>query len=109
MSNFDLNFTESEYPKATADDIIKVVEKSNLEKCCSPTRGHCVYVARALADLFDVDSAYVSVMPGQKYNRPAHMAVMKDGVLIDGTRRNFGGTYEGARNIGRRQRPDGQG
>lgn len=71
------------YPDATASQIAEILERSDLN-FCRPTSGHCTYVAKALNDLFSVDKYYVAVEgPHQKYSRPAHIAVMKNGTIID--------------------------
>lgn len=54
-----------------------------MDSFCSPTSAHCTYVARVCNKLFDLDNYYVAVEPGQKYSRPAHIAVVKDNVIID--------------------------
>lgn len=73
------------YSNTTASQIAEIVNQSELESFCSPTSDHCTYVAYALNDIFDIDSYYVAVEPGQKYRRPAHIAVVKNGVIIDST------------------------
>lgn len=77
--------TVTEFPDAEAEDIIKVMEKCSWDDIgCEATSGHCTYVARALVIVFDIDAYYVSLEPGQKPSRPAHCAVVKDDVIIDG-------------------------
>jgi hypothetical protein len=69
----------------SATEIAEIIEQADLS-FCQPTSGHCTVVAMAIRDLFDIDGYYVAVEgPHQKYSRPAHVAVMKDGVIIDAT------------------------
>jgi hypothetical protein len=70
----------------SATEIAEILEQADLDSTCQPTSGHCTVVAMAIHDLFDIDGYYVAVEgPHQKYSRPAHVAVMKDGVIIDAT------------------------
>lgn len=66
-------------------EIISRVQQANLQQICNPTSGNCVEVAVAISEVFEVDSYYVALEPGQKPTRPAHIAVVKDGTIIDGT------------------------
>jgi hypothetical protein len=69
----------------SATEIAEIIEQTDLS-FCQPTSGHCTVVAMAIRDLFNVDGYYVAVEgPNQKYSRPAHVAVMKNGVIIDAT------------------------
>lgn len=71
---------------STAGEIAEIVERADLDSVCQPTSSHCTVVAIALRDLFDIDGYYVAVEgPYQPYSRPAHIAVIKDGKIIDAT------------------------
>lgn len=65
--------------------IISRVQKADLQQICKPTSGNCVEVAVAISEVFEVDSYYVALEPRQKPTRPTHIAVVKDGTIIDGT------------------------
>lgn len=67
------------------EEIISRVQQANLQQICDPTSGNCVEVAVGINEVFEVDSYYVALEPGQKPTRPAHIAVVKDGTIIDGT------------------------
>jgi hypothetical protein len=72
------------YPNATASQIAEIVKRSDLG-FCEPTSDHCRCVAIVLDNLFDTDGYYVAIEPAQRYTRPAHVAVIVDGQIIDST------------------------
>lgn len=72
--------------KFSAIEVAEIVKQAHLDSICQPTSGHCTVVAMAIRDLFDIDGYYVAVEgPHQKFSRPAHVAAMKDGMIIDAT------------------------
>lgn len=73
----------TKYPNATASQIAEIAERSELDSFCSPTSDDCTLVAQALNHIFDIDSYYVATEPAQKYSRPSHIAVIKNGTIID--------------------------
>ena len=50
-----------------------------------PTTGNCTVWGLALHSIFQADSYYVATEPAQKQKRPAHIAIVRDGRIIDGT------------------------
>ena len=67
----------------SAEKIADVVKSAELSQICNPTSGNCVEVAIAINEIFEIDYYYVALQPGQKPTRPAHIAVMKNGTIID--------------------------